>query len=224
MSRPRCADTPDLLAALGGRAAGVEPLSDGAAVLPRFACAELPALMAAVSEVAASAPFRHMTTPGGQRMSAAMTNCGRAGWVADRGGYRYDAIDPVTGRAWPEIPAVFLRLAVRAAAACGYRGFEPDACLVNRYGPAARLSMHQDRNERDFGAPIVSVSMGLPATFVFGGMRRSDRPVRVRLRSGDVVIWGGAARLAFHGVAPLAEGNDPLTGPFRFNLTFRKAL
>src|SRR5439155_13479333 len=158
------------------------------------------------------------------RMSVAITNCGRAGWVTDRSGYRYDPIDPFTSRPWPAMPAICRSLAVRAALAAGFDGFAPDACLVNRYEPGARLSLHQDRNERDFGQPIVSVSLGLSAVFLFGGQRRNDRPRRVRLESGDVVVWGGPARLTFHGVEPLEDGDDPLTGRCRINLTFLKAL
>jgi alkylated DNA repair protein (DNA oxidative demethylase) len=157
-------------------------------------------------------------------MSVAMSNCGRVGWVTDRTGYRYDPIDPMTRRPWPSMPAAFRRLAASAAAGAGFQGFEPDACLINRYEPAAQLSLHQDRNERDLGAPIVSVSLGLPAVFLFGGVRRSERPRKVRLESGDVAVWGGPARLVFHGIEPLADGDDPLTGRCRINLTFRKAL
>ena len=175
-------------------------------------------------DILAVAPFRNMVTPGGYRMSVAMTICGRAGWVTDRSGYRYDAIDPATGRPWPSMPNAFLRLATRAAAHGGYTGFEPDACLINRYQPQARLSLHQDKNERDFNAPIVSVSLGLPVVFLFGGLHRSDRSRRLRLESGDVVVWGGATRLVFHGSQPLADGHDKLTGHCRINLTFRKAL
>ena len=157
-------------------------------------------------------------------MSVAMTNCGEAGWVTDRSGYRYDAIDPLTGRPWPAMPSAFTDLACAAAATAGFSDFSPDACLVNRYEPGARLSLHQDRNERDFNAPIVSVSLGLPAVFLFGGAQRSARPRRVPLVHGDVVVWGGPARLNFHGVMPLKEGHHPLLGPCRMNLTFRKAL
>ena len=202
----------------------IEPLADGAVLLRGFAYAEADALMAALREIIAAAPLRHMTTPGGYRMSVAMTNCGHAGWVTDRSGYRYDGLDPATQRPWPALPARFLALAGRAAAAAGFAGFVPDSCLINRYEPGARLSLHQDRNERDFGAPIVSVSLGLPAMFLFGGARRADRPRRIRLDGGDVAVWGGPARLAFHGIAPLADGVDPLTGPCRINLTLRKAL
>jgi alkylated DNA repair protein (DNA oxidative demethylase) len=203
--------------------AAVEPLAEGATILRRFAQPMATRLIEAVARVAAAAPFRTMVTPGGYTMSVAMTSCGRLGWVTDRSGYRYDTIDPATRRPWPSLPPVFRELATGAAAAAGYAGFEPDACLVNRYEPGTRLSMHQDRNERDFGAPIVSVSLGLPAVFLFGGARRQDRPRRVRLESGDVVVWGGPTRLNFHGVAPLADGEHPLTGRRRINLTFRKA-
>jgi DNA oxidative demethylase len=201
-----------------------EPLADGAVLLRGFAAPDAMALLDSLQQVLAAAPFRHMITPGGFRMSVAMTNCGRAGWITDRRGYRYDPVDPTTGRAWPPLPASFLRLATRAAAEGGYAGFEPDACLINRYEPGARLSLHQDKNERDLAAPIVSVSLGLPATFLFGGLRRNERPRRVRVKSGDVAIWGGPARLAFHGIEPLADGEDPLTGRCRINFTFRKAL
>jgi alkylated DNA repair protein (DNA oxidative demethylase) len=202
----------------------VQPLADGAAILQGFAEGETTILIAAVDEISSVAPFRHMVTPGGFRMSVAMTNCGTAGWVSDESGYRYDPIDPDTGRHWPAMPLRFLDIARRAAAAAGFEDFTPDACLINRYEPGARLTLHQDRNERDFAAPIVSVSLGLPAVFLFGGLTRKDRPRRIRLESGDIVVWGGPARLAFHGVAPLAEGEHPLTGRSRINLTFRKAL
>jgi alkylated DNA repair protein (DNA oxidative demethylase) len=153
-----------------------------------------------------------------------MTNCGRAGWVTDRKGYRYEPVDPITGMPWPALPECFRHLAATAAEAAGYPGFEPDACLINLYEPGTRLSLHRDENERDMTAPIVSVSLGLPAIFMFGGNRRGDRPRQVLLESGDIVVWGGLDRLVYHGVAPLADGYDPLTGSRRINLTFRKAL
>jgi alkylated DNA repair protein (DNA oxidative demethylase) len=201
-----------------------EPLAEGAVVLRGFARGEAAALLAAVRKVTAAAPFRNMITPGGLRMSVAMTNCGRAGWVTDRRGYRYEAADPMTGRTWPPIPVSFRELAVSAADAAGFAGFEPDACLVNRYEPGTRLSLHRDENERDLSAPIVSVSLGLPAAFLFGGLSRGDRPRRILLESGDVVVWGGPARLTYHGVAPLADGEHSLTGRCRINLTLRRAL
>jgi alkylated DNA repair protein (DNA oxidative demethylase) len=153
-----------------------------------------------------------------------MTNCGCAGWVTDRTGYRYDANDPETGKPWPPMPAVFRDLAVRAAAEAGFAGFVPDACLINLYEPGAKLSLHQDRNERVREAPIVSVSLGLPATFLFGGLKRTDPQRRLALQHGDVVVWGGPSRLAYHGVMPLKDGEHPALGRRRVNLTLRKAL
>ncbi|RXZ44519.1 DNA oxidative demethylase AlkB [Crenobacter cavernae] len=200
-----------------------EALCPGAVVLRGLAMPDEAALLAALDDIAAAAPFRHMVTPGGFCMSVAMTNCGAYGWVSDRGGYRYDAADPDSGRRWPRMPDVFLRLATDAAARAGFDGFAPDACLVNRYAPGARLSLHQDKNERDLGQPIVSVSLGLPALFLFGGSRRDDKPARVPLTHGDVVVWGGPARLRYHGVMPLKDGLHPLVGGYRINLTFRKA-
>ncbi len=198
-------------------------LGPGAVLLRGFALEGEPALLEALDQVVASAPFRHMVTPGGHTMSVAMTNCGALGWVTDRRGYRYDARDPETGRPWPPMPADFANLARNAASAAGFDGFAPDACLINEYVPGARLTLHQDRNERDFAAPIVSVSLGLPAKFLFGGLARSDRPQRIPLAHGDVVVWGGPSRLAFHGVDALKEGSHPLLGPRRINLTLRQA-
>ena len=223
MKGRRGAVTGDLFSSISQTGAETEALGDGATILRRLVEPESSARIEAIATVTAAAPFRHMITPGGHTMSIAMTNCGRLGWVTDRRGYRYTTTDPTTRRTWPPLPSIFHAVATRAAAAAGFAGFEPDACLVNRYEPGARLSMHQDRNERDFSAPIVSVSLGLPAVFVFGGAQRQDRPRRVRLESGDVVVWGGPTRLTFHGVAPLADGEHPLTGRHRINLTFRKA-
>jgi DNA oxidative demethylase len=205
-------------------ARGLTALEPGAVVLHGFAAAEETALVAAVGAVAARAPFRRMVTPGGFRMSVAMTNCGAAGWISDRRGYRYAPDDPDSARPWPAMPRAFLDLAARAAAEAGFAGFVPDACLVNRYQPGARLTLHQDKNERDFTAPIVSVSLGLPALFLWGGHERRQRPRRIALESGDVVVWGGPARLVFHGVDALDDGEHPATGSCRINLTLRKAL
>ena len=156
-------------------------------------------------------------------MSVAMTNCGALGWVTDRTGYRYDGIDPESGKRWPAMPASFLTLATSAAAAAGFPQFLPDACLINRYEPGAKLSLHQDKNERDFDAPIVSVSLGIPAVFLFGGMERGDKTLRVPVKHGDVVVWGGPARLRYHGVMPLKQGYHDVLGANRVNLTFRRA-
>jgi len=201
-----------------------EAIAEGAMLLRGFACDVAPRLMDDLAKIVAAAPFRHMVTPGGFRMSVAMTNCGQAGWVSDAKGYRYDADDPASGMAWPAMPASFRQLAADAAREAGYQGFDADACLINRYQPGARLTLHQDRNERDYSAPIVSVSLGLPAVFLFGGASRKDRPHRMRLESGDIVVWGGATRLAYHGIASLKDGEHALTGRCRINLTFRKAL
>lgn len=200
------------------------PLADGAVLLGDFARPMETALLHALTSVVDAAPFRHMLTPGGHRMSVAMTNCGTVGWVTDRTGYRYDPTDPASGLPWPSMPDAFADLARRAAEQAGFPGFTADACLVNRYEPGARLSLHQDKNERGFDFPIVSVSLGLPATFIFGGLKRSDPTRRIPLRHGDVAVWGGPARLAFHGVMPLADGEHPVLGRHRINLTFRRAL
>ena len=220
---PGMSTTLELFEAAETAATGPAPLAPGAVVLRGFAATNTAALLADLQHVTAQAPWRHMVTPGGYRMSVAMTNCGTLGWVTDRTGYRYDTVDPESGRPWPHLPASFLRLAQEAAAQAGFAGFVPDACLVNRYEPGARLSLHQDRNERDFGAPIVSVSLGLPALFLFGGLKRNDKTLRVPLQHGDVVVWGGPARLRYHGVSPLKEGHHPLVGGHRINLTLRKA-
>jgi DNA oxidative demethylase len=199
-----------------------EALGPGAVVLRAFARPSADALIEAMKTVARRNPFRCMTTPGGYRMSVAMTNCGDAGWVTDRTGYRYDAFDPTAGERWPAMPRVFRELATSAAAEAGFAGLAPDACLMSRYEPGARLSLHQDKDELDLVSPIVSVSLGLPAVFLFGGLRRADRPRRVPLAHGDVVVWGGPARLRFHGVQPLKPGHHPLLGACRVNLSFRK--
>jgi len=200
-----------------------EDLGPGAVVLRGFALQDEAALLAALQEVIAQAPFRHMITPGGYRMSVAMTNCGSFGWVTDRRGYRYDAIDPESGQPWPRMPDAFLTLARDAATQAGFPAFVPDACLINRYEPGAKMGLHQDKDELDFGQPIVSVSLGLPAVFLFGGAQRTDKPSRVSVTHGDVVVWGGPARLHYHGVMPLKDGHHPFMGAYRVNLTFRKA-
>jgi len=200
-----------------------EVMAEGAVLLRGFVKSREAELLAALREIVGQAPFRRMFTPGGHQMSVAMTNCGTAGWVTDRSGYRYDAIDPESGKPWPAMPAPFRELALRAAEEGGFGGYSPDACLINRYEPGAKMSLHQDRDEQDFAEPIVSVSLGLPAIFMFGGAKRSDKPKRYRLEHGDVVVWGGPSRLFFHGVAPLADGEHAVLGRQRINLTFRRA-
>jgi alkylated DNA repair protein (DNA oxidative demethylase) len=213
----------DLFDAQDAVEAATEPIAEGAVVLRAFARAVQDGLLADVTAVIAAAPLRHLVTPGGLRMAVAMTNCGALGWLSDRRGYRYDALDPERGVPWPPMPDSFLQLAREAAAAAGFAGFTPDAGLINRYVPGTKLSLHQDRDERDHGAPIVSVSLGLPAVFLFGGLKRTDTARRVSLRHGDVVVWGGPSRLRFHGVLALADGEHPLLGRQRINLTFRRA-
>jgi DNA oxidative demethylase len=200
-----------------------EELATGAVILRGFALPDQATLLDDLHTVIAAAPFRHMVTPGGHRMSVAMTNCGALGWVTDRTGYRYDGIDPDSQKKWPLLPASFLRLATSAAATAAFPHFLPDACLINRYEPGAKLSLHQDKNEQDFDAPIVSVSLGIPAVFLFGGMERTDKTRRIQVTHGDVVVWGGPARLRYHGVMPLKPGHHTVLGATRVNLTFRKA-
>ncbi|HXG29152.1 MAG TPA: DNA oxidative demethylase AlkB [Nevskiales bacterium] len=215
--------TLDLFENLDAIEARQTSLGPGAVLLRGFARANTAALLAALQEIVAQAPFRHMVTPGGFRMSVAMTNCGAWGWVSDRTGYRYAAMDPASGRPWPALPEAFLRLAQDAAAQAGFGGFMPDACLINRYVPGARMSLHQDKDERDLAQPIVSVSLGLPAMFLFGGWNRADPVTRVPLAHGDVVVWGGPARLRYHGVMPVKAGYHEQFGACRINLTLRKA-
>lgn len=207
---------PDLFA--GDRQA----IADGAVLLIGFAADAADVLLRHIARIAAQAPFRHMETPGGRRMSAATTSCGPLGWTSSPLGYRYRAHDPVNGAPWPTMPDALARLAMRAAAMAGHSGYAPDTCLINRYAPGTRLSLHQDRDERDMATPIVSVSLGLPATFLWGGATRAERPRRIPLHHGDVVVWGGPARLAFHGIDTLARGTHPSTGAWRYNLSFRR--
>jgi DNA oxidative demethylase len=215
--------TADLFESVGDLRPSEEAMADGAVLLRGFAKLAEGELIAAVHAIEARAPFRHMRTPGGHEMSVAMTNCGAFGWTTDRSGYCYSRDDPRSGKPWPAMPPVFRDLATQAAERAGFAGFSPDACLINRYAPGARMSLHQDRDEQDFENPIVSVSLGLAAIFLFGGLKRSDKPSRYRLEHGDVVVWGGPSRLFFHGVAPLADGEHGLLGRQRINLTFRRA-
>lgn len=202
---------------------GPEVMAPGAVLLRGFAADVADLLLKGLAPLLVAAPLRHLVTPGGHTMSVAMTNCGALGWVSDRHGYRYAGTDPLSGQPWPPMPACFVDVAQQAAQAAGFADFHPDACLINRYEPGSRMSLHQDKDERNLAAPIVSVSLGLPAVFLFGGLQRHERPARYRLAHGDVVVWGGASRLAFHGVAPLADGDHAQVGRQRINLTFRRA-
>lgn len=213
--------TDDLFTALAP--APPEQIADGAWLLRGFVLDQAAQLLAAIDQVASQAPFRHQVTPGGYSMSAAMSSCGDWGWVTDRQGYRYSATDPLTGLAWPAMPALLRQLAADAAAASGYDDFNPDACLINRYATGAKMGLHQDKDEDDMRAPIVSVSLGAPIRFLFGGALRTDKAAGWKLEHGDVVVWGGPSRLFFHGVAPLGKrATHAVTGPVRYNLTFRK--
>lgn len=204
-------------------AGSTQTICAGALLLRGFALAHAREIFAALNIIEQAAPFRHMLTPGGLRMSVAMTNCGVYGWTSDRGGYRYTTTDPLSAQPWPSMPAVFAQLASAAAAHASFDNFVADSCLINRYEIGSRLSLHQDKNERDFAAPIVSISLGISAVFLFGGAQRVIKPLRLPLSHGDVVVWGGPARLYYHGVAPLKFDSHPLTGAHRINLTFRKA-
>lgn len=200
-----------------------EPLAPGAVILRRFAFSAAQRLLQDILAIASQSPFRHMVTPGGYTMSVAMTNCGPLGWTTDQHGYLYSPVDPLTGERWPPLPEAFASLCQQAATAAGYPDFMPDACLINRYAPGAKLSLHQDKDEPDLRAPIVSVSLGLPAVFQFGGLHRNDPLKRLLLEHGDVVVWGGESRLFYHGIQPLKSGFHPLTADCRYNLTFRQA-
>ena len=214
----------DLFSAIEALDPPREAMAGGAVLLRGKALPFETDVLAALHAITARAPFRHMTTPGGYVMSVAMTNCGAAGWITDRSGYRYDQLDPQSGLPWPVLADCFRDLADAAASDAGYPGFVPDSCLINRYEPGARLTLHQDKNERDYSHPIVSVSLGLPATFQFGGLKRTDPVRRFALRHGDVAVWGGPSRLYYHGVAELKEGEHDKLGRVRINLTLRGAL
>lgn len=198
-------------------------LAAGAVILHGFVGSRDEPILAEIRRIRRAAPFRHMQTPGGGSMSAAMTSCGAYGWVTDPTGYRYEPTDPRTGEPWPPMPELFSTLAREAAAEAGFPGFEPDSCLINRYDQGARMGMHRDADERSFDAPIVSVSLGVSAVFLFGGLRRRDKPDRLRLEHGDVVVFGGDSRMRYHGVQRIEHGAHPLTGSSRINLTLRRA-
>lgn len=215
--------TEDLFASTQPALAEPVALGADAWLLPGHALPQLTALHAGLQQVLAAAPLRNMRTPRGQAIGAAMSNCGALGWISDARGYRYEALDPEQGQPWPPMPPAWLQLAGEAAQAAGFPGFAPDACLINRYVPGVGMGLHQDRDEADHSHPIVSVSLGLPARFLWGGPRRTDAVRRIVLRHGDIVAWGGSARLHHHGIAPLAAGEHPFAGACRINLTFRRA-
>jgi alkylated DNA repair protein (DNA oxidative demethylase) len=213
----------DLFSASNNNESWLEPIGEGAVVLRQFALNDAESLLKAVKQVIRQAPFRQMQTPGGRTISVALTACGDYGWISDRHGYRYSSIDPLSNTPWPVAPDIFYEFAQKSALEAGFSDFLPDACLINRYLPGTKMSLHQDKDEQDFSAPIVSVSLGVPAMFLFGGMERSDKTVKIPLIHGDVVVWGGEARLNFHGVNTVKEDYHPMTGNRRINITFRKA-
>ena len=200
-----------------------EQIGEQSYVLRGYALPWLERVLPELRAVLVQSPFRHMVTPGGFTMSAALSSCGALGWTTSPQGYRYSPLDPERQQPWPSMPAVLRELAINAASAAGFDGFAPDACLINRYVPGARMSLHQDKNERDYNAPVVSLSLGLPAVFLFGGHQHSDKTQKISLFHGDVAVWGGVDRLRFHGVLPIKEGAHPRMGPQRINLTFRTA-
>lgn len=200
-----------------------EQIGEQSCVLRGYALPWIERVLPELRAVLVQSPFRHMVTPGGYTMSAALSSCGALGWTTSPQGYRYSPLDPERQQPWPSMPAVLRELAINAASAAGFDGFAPDACLINRYVPGARMSLHQDKNERDYSAPVVSLSLGLPAVFLFGGHQRSDKTQKISLFHGDVAVWGGVDRLRFHGVLPIKEGAHPRMGPQRINLTFRTA-
>jgi DNA oxidative demethylase len=197
-------------------------LAPGAVLMRAFGRADDVDILQAVESVIAQAPLRHLQTPGGYTMSIQTTRCGSMGWVSEPGGYRYAPSNPSTRAPWPAMPQCLLDFAVRAATEAGYPDFVPDSCMINQYLPGNKLGLHQDRDERDLRAPVVSLSLGLPAIFLFGGLQRTGKTQRYRLAHGDVVVWGGPSRLAFHGVLPVADGDHALVGRRRVNVTFRK--
>jgi alkylated DNA repair protein (DNA oxidative demethylase) len=200
-----------------------ELIAPEAVILHGYGLTAAPELLDDLKNIIKAAPFRHLTTPGGYIMSVAMSNCGSYGWISDIRGYRYDAIDPLTQKQWPPIPMSFLRIALAAAEKAGFPNFRPDACLINKYCPSAKLSLHQDKDETNFNAPVVSISLGVPAVFLFGGLQRKNKTQRFLLEHGDVVVWGGVSRLSYHGIMPLKDGYHPLVGNYRLNLTFRQS-
>ncbi|MDR9861504.1 DNA oxidative demethylase AlkB [Pseudomonas baetica] len=202
---------------------GAEQIGEQSWLLRGFALPLIDPLLPALDAILAAAPLRHMVTPGGFSMSVGTSSCGELGWITDRSGYRYSRVDPLSGSPWPQMPAVFAKLAHSAAMEAGFSDFEADSCLINRYVPGAKMSLHQDKDENAYAAPIVSLSLGLPAMFLFGGFARSDKSQRIPLLHGDMVVWGGVDRLRFHGVLPIRQGRHSRLGEQRINLTFRVA-
>lgn len=192
-------------------------------LLQGFALSGAAHLVADLHAVIQIAPLRQMLTPSGLMMSVLTSSCGKRGWISDKKGYRYSTIDPISGQTWPEMPDSFITLAQQAAAIAGFENFAPDSCLINSYASGAKMGLHQDKDERDFTQPIVSVSLGVAAMFQMGGFKRGEQALKFALHHGDVLVWGRTARLRFHGVLPVKAATHPAFGERRVNLTFRKA-
>ncbi len=216
--------TQDLFQTANNGESWQENIRDDVVVLRQYANKQAAEILKEVELITAVAPFRKMKTPSGLSMSAELTSCGKYGWISDQQGYRYSKSDPLNNNAWPKLPELFFKFGREAAKKAGFSDFKPDVCMINRYAPASKMSLHQDRNERDFSekAPIVSLSLGVPANFYFGGLERSDPTIKIPLIHGDVVVWGGKSRLCFHGVGVIKDDYHPMLGNFRINLTFRK--
>ena len=200
-----------------------QQLAEGVCLLSGQANSMMPAIWQAVEDVLRQAPLRQMQTPGGYTMSVAMSNCGELGWISDRHGYRYSRLDPQSGQPWPAMPEILQELARIWAAEAGFDNFVSNACLINCYQAGSKMSLHLDRDERDFAHPILTLSLGLPARFMLGGLQRQDPYRKLLLQHGDVLVFGGPARLCFHGIMPLADGDHALLGKRRISLTFRRA-
>lgn len=198
-------------------------IAEGAYWLRGHALPAADLLWAELRKHFATYPPQQMFTPMGYKMSVRSTSMGDAAWVGTKKGYGYASIDTAINQALPPLPSTFLSLANHAATEAGYNDFTPDSCLINCYDIGSKMGLHQDKDERDFNQPIVSVSLGIPATFLFGGAKRSDKPTQIPLTHGDVVVWGGASRLFYHGVQTIKPNKHPLLGELRCNLTFRKA-
>jgi len=195
-----------------------EEIFPGAVLMRSLALPQDNEFFTAAEAIIAARPLHHTTTPSGLPMGVMVTDCGDSRAFANR----WDTANPERMRLWPPMPPLLRDFAIRCAVRSGFPQFRPDACHINRYQAGTKLGLHQDRHECDWTQPIVSLSFGLECIFLLGGLQRTDKPRRILLEHGDVIVWGGPSRMRFHGVQPLKPGHHPLTGPYRYNLTFRK--